>query len=135
MRKLRGTRGSSEGAFLYSAVAATCEGVDRPEGPATGPEQRNRRLVSPMRELERELPNDAARAAEAPPISALAVIGPGRVGHSVAAAADRAGIATRLAGRDDAVEACRESEAALLCVPDAEIASASGVVATAVPSV
>ena len=88
-----------------------------------------------MRELERELPNDAAFAAEAPPIPALAVVGPGRVGRSVAAAADRAGIATRLAGRGDAVEACRESEAAILCVPDSEIASACWVVATAVPPV
>jgi predicted short-subunit dehydrogenase-like oxidoreductase (DUF2520 family) len=116
-------------------VAATREGVDRPEGPATGPEERNRRLVSPMRELERELPTHPARAAEAPPIPTLAVIGPGRVGRSVATAAERAHIATGLAGRDDTVEACRGSGAALLCVPDAEIVAACEVVATAVPPV
>src|SRR3954447_5154019 len=77
-----------------------------------------RRLVSPMRELEREPPTDTARVADQPRISLFAIIGPGRVGRSVAAAAERAGIPVRLAGRDDALEACRESEAALLCVPD-----------------
>jgi len=86
-----------------------------------------------MRELERELPTDAARVAEQPPIPPLAVIGPGRVGRSIAAAAQRAGIAVRLAGRDDAVDACRESEAALLCVPDGEIAYACGAIAAAAP--
>jgi predicted short-subunit dehydrogenase-like oxidoreductase (DUF2520 family) len=86
-----------------------------------------------MRELERESPTDTARAAEQPRIPPLAVIGPGRVGRSVATAAERAGISVRLAGRDGAVEACRESEAAVLCVPDGEIASACGTVATAAP--
>jgi len=135
MRKLRGTRGCDEGAFLYSAVAATRKGVDRPEGPTNGPEERNRRLVSPMMELEREPPTNAARAAEAPPIPQLAVIGPGRVGRSIATAAERAYIATRLAGRDGTVEACRGSGAALLCVPDAEIVAACEVVAPTVPPV
>src|SRR5215211_3186566 len=65
-----------------------------------------RRLVSPMRELERDLPADAAPAA---------------------------GVTVRLAGRADALEACRDSEVALLCVPDGEIASACAAVAVAVP--
>jgi predicted short-subunit dehydrogenase-like oxidoreductase (DUF2520 family) len=88
-----------------------------------------------MRELERELPPHAARAAEAPPIPSLAIIGPGRVGRSVDSAAQRAGITTRLAGRDDVVEACRTSEVALLCVPDGEIGSACEVVTSAVPPI
>src|SRR5215212_6443263 len=93
------------------------------------------RLVSPMRELERELPTDAARVAEQPPIPSIAVVGPGRVGRSIAAAAQRAGISACLAGRDDAVDACRESEAALLCVPDREIAGACEAIAAAIPPV
>jgi len=135
MRKLRGTRRGREDAFLYSAVAATRTGVDRPGGPATGTEQRNHRLVSPMRELERESPTHTARAAEAPPIPSLAVIGPGRVGRSIATGAERAHIATRIAGRDGTVEACLGSGVALLCVPDAEIVAACEIVATAVPPV
>jgi predicted short-subunit dehydrogenase-like oxidoreductase (DUF2520 family) len=86
-----------------------------------------------MRELERELPTDAARAADSPPIPPFAVIGPGRVGRSIATAAERAGMAIRLAGRTDALDACRESEAAVLCVPDGEISAACETVATAVP--
>src|SRR3954447_14162304 len=91
------------------------------------------RLVSPMRELERELPTDAARVAEQPPIPSLAVVGSGRVGRSIATVAGRAGISLRLAGRDDAIDACRESEAALLCVPDGEIAGACEAILAAVP--
>lgn len=63
----------------------------------------------------------------------LAVIGRGRVGSSIAGAAERAGIPVRLAGRDDWDEACRESEVALLCVPDTEIAAACDAVSTAIP--
>jgi predicted short-subunit dehydrogenase-like oxidoreductase (DUF2520 family) len=88
-----------------------------------------------MRELERELPTDAARVAENPPIPPVAIIGPGRVGHSIATAAERAGVPVRLAGRDDAVEACREAQVALLCVPDAEIHSACEAAARAVPPI
>jgi predicted short-subunit dehydrogenase-like oxidoreductase (DUF2520 family) len=87
-----------------------------------------------MRELEREPPTDAA-SAEGSSIPPVAVIGPGRVGCSVAAAAERVGIAVRLAGRDGIVDVSRESEIALLCVPDAEIAAACEAVATAVPPV
>jgi predicted short-subunit dehydrogenase-like oxidoreductase (DUF2520 family) len=84
-----------------------------------------------MRELERDLPSDAAEhAAVLPP---LAVIGAGRVGSAIAAGARRAGADVRLAGRDDALEACRSAEAALLCVPDAEIGPAAKGIAAAVP--
>ena len=50
---------------------------------------------------------------------ALAVIGAGRAGASLARAARIAGVDARLAGRDDALAACEEAEVALLCVPDA----------------
>jgi predicted short-subunit dehydrogenase-like oxidoreductase (DUF2520 family) len=85
-----------------------------------------------MRELERDLHNDAAPAAGAPPYR-LAVIGPGRAGTSIASAATRAGLTIRLAGRQEAVEACRDADVALLCVPDGEIVAACATVATAVP--
>jgi predicted short-subunit dehydrogenase-like oxidoreductase (DUF2520 family) len=76
-----------------------------------------------MRELERD-PN-------AKPLSALAVIGAGRVGTAVARAASAAGIEVALAGREEVGDACREAEAALLCVPDAAIQTACETVAGA----
>jgi predicted short-subunit dehydrogenase-like oxidoreductase (DUF2520 family) len=63
----------------------------------------------------------------------LAVVGLGRAGGSIALAARRAGIEVRAAGRSDALEACRRSEAALLCVPDGAIADAAGAIAPAIP--
>lgn len=86
-----------------------------------------------MRELERDLPAHAAHDAGAPSFSGLAVIGAGRAGHSIAAAATAAGLSVRLAGRDGSLEACRASEVALLCVPDGEIADACATLAAAVP--
>jgi predicted short-subunit dehydrogenase-like oxidoreductase (DUF2520 family) len=86
-----------------------------------------------MRELERDIPADAAPAADARSFSRVAVVGPGRAGRSIAAAASAIGLTIRLAGRADALEACRESEVALLCVPDGEIATACAAVAAAVP--
>jgi predicted short-subunit dehydrogenase-like oxidoreductase (DUF2520 family) len=86
-----------------------------------------------MRELERDHPDDARLTpggAELPP---LAVIGPGRLGGSVAAAAERAGLQVELAGRDAALDACRRAEIALLCVPDGAIAQACEALARAVP--
>src|SRR5262245_22097422 len=70
-----------------------------------------------MRELERDdLPSPLSGAT-------LAVVGRGRVGGSIATAAEVAGIEVRRAGRDDLLEACRGATAVLLCVPDAEIAA------------
>jgi predicted short-subunit dehydrogenase-like oxidoreductase (DUF2520 family) len=82
-----------------------------------------------MRELERESPISAG-ASEAP---ALAIVGAGRLGSALAAAAQRAGIEVILAGRDRAAAACRGARAALLCVPDAAIRDAAAVAAEAVP--
>ena len=86
-----------------------------------------------MRELERESSTDAAQVADAAPIPPLAIIGAGRVGRSIATAAEAAGIITRLAGREQALDACRESAVALLCVPDGEIVAACEAIATTVP--
>jgi predicted short-subunit dehydrogenase-like oxidoreductase (DUF2520 family) len=87
-----------------------------------------------MRELERDLPTTSARRRRRDhALPALAIVGAGRVGTSLHLAASAAGLEVRLAGRDDALEACHASQAALLCVPDAEIASAAARIAEAVP--
>ncbi len=84
-----------------------------------------------MRELERDLPTtDIAPGTQLP---ALAILGAGRVGHSLAASARRAGLKVELAGRDNALDACRSAQAALLCVPDEAITDAAETVAAAVP--
>jgi predicted short-subunit dehydrogenase-like oxidoreductase (DUF2520 family) len=84
-----------------------------------------------MRELERD-PSTAAHDADDWALS-LAVIGPGRAGCSIAAAAERAGAAVELAGRDRALEAGRRADVGLLCVPDAAIGDACATIAAAVP--
>jgi predicted short-subunit dehydrogenase-like oxidoreductase (DUF2520 family) len=84
-----------------------------------------------MRELERDSTSAASGGLNWS--SPLALIGPGRVGRSIAAAADRAGVAVDLAGRDRALDACRKAEVALLCVPDAAIGDACAALAPAVP--
>jgi predicted short-subunit dehydrogenase-like oxidoreductase (DUF2520 family) len=66
-------------------------------------------------------------------LPALAIVGSGRVGGSLARAAEDAGLTVALADRDQAGDASRESGAALLCVPDASIAEAAAAVAHAVP--
>jgi predicted short-subunit dehydrogenase-like oxidoreductase (DUF2520 family) len=66
-------------------------------------------------------------------IPALAIIGAGRVGRAIHAAARAEGIDSTLAGRDDAATACERAEIALICVPDAAIEAACEAVAKAVP--
>lgn len=63
----------------------------------------------------------------------LSIVGAGRVGGAIGRAARKAGLEARLAGRDDAVEACRQAEVALLCVPDAAIVEAVEAISVAVP--
>lgn len=71
-----------------------------------------------MRELERDPPTtDDAHPGAA--IASLAIVGPGRVGSALAAAADAAGIEVSLTGRGETSPA---AEALLICVPDASIA-------------
>lgn len=84
-----------------------------------------------MRELERDSQTDRSQHEQRLP--ALAIVGAGRVGGAIAAAARGAGLRARLAGRDDALAACGEGEAALLCVPDGAIAEAAEAVSAAVP--
>jgi predicted short-subunit dehydrogenase-like oxidoreductase (DUF2520 family) len=69
-----------------------------------------------MRELER----DRDRNPRAP--SALTIVGPGRVGRAIAAAAAAAGIDAALVGRG--FDGPAGGEAALLCVPDSSIEAA-----------
>jgi predicted short-subunit dehydrogenase-like oxidoreductase (DUF2520 family) len=83
-----------------------------------------------MRELERDRPDTHEALTELTP---LAVVGPGRVGRSVARAASEAGLAVSLSGRRDAVAACEQARAALLCVPDTSIEAASAAISEAVP--
>jgi predicted short-subunit dehydrogenase-like oxidoreductase (DUF2520 family) len=85
-----------------------------------------------MRELERDLPDATAPRAD-DWLPALAVVGAGRAGRSIAATAELAGVPIELAGREQALEACRRAEVALLCVPDAAITGACATIAGAVP--
>jgi predicted short-subunit dehydrogenase-like oxidoreductase (DUF2520 family) len=81
-----------------------------------------------MRELERDdLPS---------PLSAttLVVVGRGRVGRSLAAAAERAGIEVTLVSHDDAFGSIPGGAAVLLCVPDDAIAAVAKKLAPAGPS-
>jgi predicted short-subunit dehydrogenase-like oxidoreductase (DUF2520 family) len=80
-----------------------------------------------MRELERDdLPS---------PLSAtpLTVVGRGRVGRSLAAAAERAGMDVRLISHEEA-GSVRGGAAVLLCVPDDEITAAAEDVAPTGPA-
>lgn len=79
-----------------------------------------------MRELERDTPRRAAKQRAHQPIT---VIGRGRVGGSIARAAERAGVAVVHAGREEAPAAWSEAGLLLLCVPDAEIEPASAALA------
>lgn len=65
-----------------------------------------------------------------PPIT---LIGSGRVGTSLAAALEAAGAPVTIAGREGVSAACADAEAALLCVPDGEIAPARAAVIAAAP--
>jgi predicted short-subunit dehydrogenase-like oxidoreductase (DUF2520 family) len=84
-----------------------------------------------MRELERD--STATASGGLSRSSPLALIGPGRAGRAIAAAADLAGIAIETAGRNRALDVGRRAEIALLCVPDAAIADACAALAPAVP--
>jgi predicted short-subunit dehydrogenase-like oxidoreductase (DUF2520 family) len=73
-----------------------------------------------MRELERDdLPSPLSAA------EPLLIVGRGRVGGSLARAAEGAGIRVRAVSRDEVAEASRSAGVVLLCVPDAAIAAAA----------
>ena len=80
-----------------------------------------------MRELERESHPDT------PPCARLTIVGPGRVGRSLATAARGAGIDVDLVGRDEHPAAAAGAECVLLCVPDDAIPGAAEVSAAADP--
>jgi predicted short-subunit dehydrogenase-like oxidoreductase (DUF2520 family) len=86
-----------------------------------------------MRELERDHWTHKADSPSDGAPGALAIVGAGRVGGAITQAARGAGLEVQLAGREDAVEACRDAEAALLCVPDAAIGEVVEAISVAVP--
>ncbi len=87
-----------------------------------------------MRELERDLPSDANTSVSVrEPLPPLAIVGAGRVGGALAKAARDEGLEVALAGRDTALQAVREAEAALICVPDSAIREVAARIAEAVP--
>lgn len=76
-----------------------------------------------MRELERDLlPN---LTSDSPTV----IVGRGRVGLSLAAAGEAAGLPIRLSSSADAAANCDGATAALLCVPDDAIRGTAGVLA------
>jgi predicted short-subunit dehydrogenase-like oxidoreductase (DUF2520 family) len=81
-----------------------------------------------MRELEREL------VPQPTPEAPIIVIGRGRVGGSLAAAAESAGLPARLVATPDAAGESAGATAVLICVPDAAIAEVCEAVASADPS-
>jgi predicted short-subunit dehydrogenase-like oxidoreductase (DUF2520 family) len=80
-----------------------------------------------MRELERDdIPS--------PLSTPLTVVGRGRVGCSLAAAADRAGAQVSLVSHEEAAESIPVGAAVLLCVPDDQIAATAERLAGTAPS-
>ena len=86
-----------------------------------------------MRELERDFPTSASAHHADPAIRALAVVGAGRVGSSIARAGAAAGLQVQLAGRTDAADRARAADAVLLCVPDDAITPLAAEIAAAAP--
>ena len=86
-----------------------------------------------MRELERDLPDIAGAGAEASAIPKLALIGRGRIGGAIARAGTGADLDLAQGGRGDALDACADAGAALLCVPDGVIGDACDEIAAAIP--
>ena len=68
-----------------------------------------------MRELERDLVPTPTTVAP------IAIVGRGRVGGSLARAAEAVGLPVRVTSSEDAAEGSRGATAALLCVPDSAI--------------
>lgn len=83
-----------------------------------------------MRELERTQTDTTGNADAQLP---LAVIGAGSVGRSIVHAAAGTGLSASLSGHREALAACEQAEAALLCVPDDQIEAACETVSAAVP--
>ncbi|HEY6770989.1 MAG TPA: DUF2520 domain-containing protein [Solirubrobacterales bacterium] len=117
----------SQESSLYLTAGCDRTGVD-PVGTETSQLVLNEsnRLVSPMRELERDdIPS--------PLSTPLTVVGRGRVGGSLAAAAERAGAQVSLVSHQQPAETV-PAAAVLLCVPDEQIAATAERFADASPS-
>jgi len=87
-----------------------------------------------MRELERDFPTSATAHPADATFPALVVVGAGRVGSSIAAAGNRAGLELVLAGRDDVLDRAADAVGVLLCVPDEAIAPLAAELADAAPN-
>ena len=81
-----------------------------------------------MRELERDTLPSLLSA------TSLVVVGRGRVGGSLARAAELAGIEVRLASADRAAETAEGAGAALLCVPDEALTDVCARIAPSTPT-
>jgi predicted short-subunit dehydrogenase-like oxidoreductase (DUF2520 family) len=87
-----------------------------------------------MRELERDAPETPESEAAVLSSSAhVTIVGAGRLGGSLAAAAKAAGLDVTVAGREDTASASAGADVVLLCVPDGEIEAACEIAATAEP--
>jgi predicted short-subunit dehydrogenase-like oxidoreductase (DUF2520 family) len=87
-----------------------------------------------MRELERDLPTDAEPSISVrDALPTLAIVGAGRMGGALAKAAREEGLEVALATRQTALQACRDCEAALICVPDGAIPEVAASIADAIP--
>jgi predicted short-subunit dehydrogenase-like oxidoreductase (DUF2520 family) len=71
--------------------------------------------------------------ANTPALPPIVVVGRGRMGAAIARSAAAHGLEATLAGRDGLAEAAADAEVALICVPDAEIATAGAALAAAAP--
>jgi predicted short-subunit dehydrogenase-like oxidoreductase (DUF2520 family) len=88
-----------------------------------------------VRELERDISQEAGATAGASPLPRLALIGQGRVGGALARASTAAELDVGVAARDDALRVASSAEVVLLCVPDVAIPEACTTIAGAVPPV
>jgi predicted short-subunit dehydrogenase-like oxidoreductase (DUF2520 family) len=115
-------------------VAATNLGVDTAGSGRHSTETTPTPSGISMRELERDLPTDAEPSVSARgALPALAIVGAGRMGGALAKAAGEEGLEVSLAGRESALQACREAEAALICVPDDAIRDVAASIGEAIP--
>jgi predicted short-subunit dehydrogenase-like oxidoreductase (DUF2520 family) len=85
-----------------------------------------------MRDLERANPTTYSAHAPSADSLVLAIVGMGRVGGSIAAAGEGAGLRILTANRHDFVEISANADAALLAVPDTEIVAAAAALAPAI---
>jgi predicted short-subunit dehydrogenase-like oxidoreductase (DUF2520 family) len=86
-----------------------------------------------MRELERDLPDDAGRDTGGEALPPIAIVGAGRVGSAIERAALGSGLRAESAGREASLDAAGRAEVALLCVPDDTIEEACEGLVAAIP--